>query len=126
MPRLTATARKLRRTQTPTEGMLWQHLRANRIGHKFYRQHPIDRYVADFCCPALKLVVEVDGGHHDEPEQRAYDEERDAFMEDLGFTILRVWSSDVRDNIDGVVEKIIEVLGERSRPSPQGEREPVE
>jgi very-short-patch-repair endonuclease len=115
MARPTAIARTLRKHQTPTEGILWQHLRAKRLGHKFYRQHPIGRYVADFCCPASKLVVEVDGGHHDEPEQRAYDEERDAFMEDQGITILRVWSSDVRDNIDGVVGKILEVLG---RPSP--------
>lgn len=118
MPRLTAIARKLRRTQTPTEGILWQHLRANRLGYKFYRQHPIGRYVADFCCPALKLVVEVDGGHHDEPEQRGQDRERDAGMENLGFTILRVWSNEVRDNIDGVVQKILEVLEKLSHASP--------
>ncbi len=107
MPRLTVIARKLRRSQTPTEGILWQHLRANQLGYKFYRQHPIGGYIADFCCPAKKFVVEVDGGHHDEPVQRGQDRERDAFMEDQGFTILRVWSNEVQKNIDGVVQKIM-------------------
>ena len=118
MARLTEIARKLRKDQTPTEGLLWQHLRANRLGYKFYRQHPIYRYVADFCCPALKLVVEVDGGHHDELEQKAQDHERDAFLVDQGFTILRVWANEVQNNINGVVETILETLKKLSHPSP--------
>lgn len=118
MARLTAIARKLRKNQTPTEGILWQHLRANRLGQKFYRQHPIDRYVADFCCPAMKLVIEVDGGHHDEPEQRGQDKERDEFLADQGFTVIRVWSNEVQNNIDGVVQKIIESLEKLLYPSP--------
>lgn len=118
MARLTAIARKLRKDQTPTEGLLWQQLRASRLGYKFYRQHPIGRYVADFCCPAWKLVVEVDDGHHDEPEQKSQDHERDAFLADQGFTVIRVWSNEVQNNIDGVVQKILDVLKQFSNPSP--------
>ena len=117
MARPTAVARKLRKDQTPTESILWLHLRAKRLGYKFYRQHPIGRYVADFCCPAMKLVVEVDGGHHDEPEQRGQDNERDAFLADQGFTVLRVWANEAQKNIDGVVQRIIETLEKLSSPS---------
>jgi very-short-patch-repair endonuclease len=118
MVRLTAIARKLRKDQTPAEGVLWQQLRANRLGYKFYRQHPIGGYVADFCCPAVKLVIEVDGGHHDEPEQRAQDRERDSILDSQGFTVLRVWNNEVQKNTDGVVQKILDTLKQFSRLSP--------
>ena len=57
----TGFARKLRRMVSRTERRLWPHLRANQMGAPFRRQHPIDRYFADYCCVPLKLVVEVDG-----------------------------------------------------------------
>ena len=118
MARPTAIARKLRKDQTPTESILWLHLRAKRLGYKFYRQHPIGRYVADFCCPAMKFVVEVDGGHHNEPEQREQDKERDAFLLDQGFTVLRVWANEVQKNTDGVIQKILDFLKDLENPSP--------
>ena len=67
-------ARSLRKDTTPAERELWQALRNGALdGLRFRRQHPIDRYVADFACVSLKLVVEVDGGVHQDDAQALHD-----------------------------------------------------
>ena len=74
-------ARRLRRDQTETERRLWARLRARQLcGAKFRRQHPIGRFVADFCCLEHGLVVELDGGQHFESRQMKRDAKRDAFL----------------------------------------------
>src|SRR5918998_5443322 len=83
------TARDLRRRMTPSETVLWAALRNGRLaGLKFRRQHPIDAFVVDFCCPAAWLVVEVDGGIHG--DQRAQDEYRTERLGVLGYRVIRV------------------------------------
>ena len=98
------TARQLRQKMTAVEKVLWLHLRNYRFKKwKFRRQHPIvykivDRrkffYVADFYCPAEKLVVELDGKHHQFSEQKMYDQARDRIMNEMGIRILRVQNDD--------------------------------
>src|SRR5262245_22862551 len=84
-------ARRLRREQSPSEAKLWTMLRRNQLeGLGFRRQHPIGRFVADFCCEHAKLVVEVDGKYHDAPEQREADWERAAHFTGRGYMVLRV------------------------------------
>ena len=61
---LTPVARKLRRSRTDAEALLWSRLRAQQLGHKFVRQFPIGPHVADFACRSAKLIVELDGGQH--------------------------------------------------------------
>ena len=64
-------AQELRQEQTESESVLWEQLRGRRLnGAKFRRQHSIGRFIVDFCCPSAKLVVEVDGGIHDEQDSR--------------------------------------------------------
>ena len=71
------------------------------------RQEPIGPYIADFVCREAKLVVEVDGGQHNEPER---DQRRDAFMSAEGYRILRFWNPDALTNMDGVLQTILSSL----------------
>ncbi|WP_367235944.1 endonuclease domain-containing protein [Sphingopyxis sp.] len=97
------TARKLRREMTLPEVLLWEQLRAQKLGMKFRRQHPVGPYVADFCSMAAKLIVEIDGQAHDRGKAPARDAARDAFLSAQGFEVVRVAAKDVLDNMDGVV-----------------------
>ena len=84
------TAKSLRRRGGHAEDCLWQIVRAGRLdGWKFRRQHPIGRYVVDFACPELRLVIEVDGDIHALPDVAARDEERTVELSALGWTGLR-------------------------------------
>lgn len=94
---------------TDVERLLWQALRGMQIhGQRFRRQHPIGPYIADFACVEQKLVVELDGGQHQ--EQQAYDEHRTAFMQAQGWRVLRFWNNDALDNMEGVLFRIAESL----------------
>ena len=112
MAKLTPAARRLRQSQTPAEKSLWAQLANRRLtGVKCRRQQPIGDYIVDFVCFEHKLVIEVDGGQHDEAASRADDEQRTAWLERRGYRVIRFWNSDVRTNLDGVVEAVREALG---------------
>jgi very-short-patch-repair endonuclease len=96
---------------TPHEIRLWAHLRLLKAqGYHFRRQVPIDGYVVDFACFGARLVIEVDGGQHGGDAHAARDAARDAHLEAQGFSVLRVWNSDVDSNFDGVMATIIGAL----------------
>jgi len=96
-------ARDLRSRSTESESLLWEQLRNRRFqNRKFRRQRPIGPYFADFCCEDLRLVVEIDGGSHDNDHAVEYDAERDEYMRQCGFTVLRVRDDDVEQHIDDV------------------------
>ncbi len=104
-------ARALRRNCTSAEERLWDELRGRRLlGWKFRRQHSIDRFIVDFVTLSGKLIVEVDGDTHSTESEIAYDENRTAVLEALGFHVFRVTNTDVFDNMDGVLEAIINEL----------------
>ncbi len=108
-PRLLAFSRELRHNQTEAEARLWQALRAHRFEDvHFRRQHAIGPYVADFCSPRKKLIIELDGSQHFEQEE--YDAERTVYLEAKGFRLLRFWNNEVRDNPEGVLLTIVNVL----------------
>lgn len=98
------TARQLRRDMTLPEVLLWEQLRAQKLGLKFRRQHPVGRYVADFCSMAAKLIVEIDGEAHDRGTVPSRDAARDAFLAAQGFEVVRVTAKDVLENMDGVLQ----------------------
>jgi len=113
MSKLTPLARKLRREQTPADRTLWRQLSNRRLSDaKFRRQHPIEGYIVDFVSPEHTLVVELDGGHHNDVETSAADQERTRRLEMAGFRVLRFWNNDVKDNLVGVVESIAQALRE--------------
>jgi very-short-patch-repair endonuclease len=80
-------ARRLRREETDAERRLWLHLRRHQLGVQFRRQHPLRPYIADFCCVERMLIVELDGGQHE--DQRAQDAARTQWLGEQGFRVLR-------------------------------------
>jgi primosomal protein N' (replication factor Y) len=100
---------------TPPERTLWKLLRADRLGVRFRRQHPIPPFVVDFACVEARLVVEVDGVTH---LDAAADAVRDATLQRQGWRVLRVWNNEVMGNAEGVVERILEALKGGARPPP--------
>jgi very-short-patch-repair endonuclease len=105
-PVLLARARELRHPLTPPEAKLWQRLRQKQLyGLKFRRQHPIFRFILDFCCYERKLVVEIDGDSHSEPIQHAYDQARTEWLEQRGWRVIRFTNREVEANIEGVARQ---------------------
>ncbi|WP_455280260.1 endonuclease domain-containing protein [Cupriavidus necator] len=97
----------LRSNQTEAEWRLWYHLRAHRfLGLKFKRQCQLGPFVVDFVCKELKLVIEADGGQHDE----AVDAPRDVWFRHEGFHVLRFWNHEVLGQTDAVLERIRQVV----------------
>ena len=118
-----------RRRPRPTAGLttqhddaersLWQILRSAQIdGHRSRRQVPFGRYIADFVCHDARLIIELDGGQHEEaPPQEA---ERSRFLQHQGYRILRFWNNEVLSNLDGVHATIAKACGSTTptQPSP--------
>ena len=99
-------ARRLRREMSLPEVLLWQRLRGAAAGVKFRRQHPIGPYVADFCCTSLNLVIEVDGAVHDAHGRPERDDEREGFLVQNGYRVIRVPAADVLKDADAVAASI--------------------
>jgi len=97
-------AKRLRRELTEAEAALWLQLRANQLGVKFRRQHPIGSFITDFCCVERRLVIELDGGQHS--EQAEYDARRSKYLASRGYRVIRFWDDAVLTSIDEVVEQI--------------------
>jgi very-short-patch-repair endonuclease len=107
-------ARALRKNQTDAERRMWMLLRDRRLAHlKFKRQEPIGRYFVDLICLQKRLIIELDGGQHNES---AADEMRTAFLESQNFKVIRFWNNDVLQNPDGVLTAILLAL--KIAPSP--------
>ncbi|MFA5830463.1 MAG: DUF559 domain-containing protein [Candidatus Paceibacterota bacterium] len=110
-----AHRQELRRNATPQEIILWSRLKNNQIGFKFRRQHSFGKYIADFYCPKLRLVIEIDGSQH--LEQEKYDADRTNFFESLDLKVLRFWNSEINTNLEGVMVGILEFC-EQAHPIP--------
>jgi len=112
----TAFSRTLRRDQTPAEAKLWQALRSGRLdGLKFRRQHPIGAHFADFACEALRVVVELDGGVHDDEARDLKDQLRQRDIEMLGWSVLRFPNGEVMARLSDVADAIRD-HARRARP----------
>ena len=110
----TQFARHLRRDMTDAEREIWHHLRNRALmGCKFRRQHPVGPYIVDFACVEHGLVVELDGGQHDE----ATDAERTRLLEARGFTVLRFWNNAVFEQQLMVLAVIFDALSRKPPPA---------
>jgi len=102
-------ARYLRKNATDAENHLWKFLRCRFLGqYRFKRQVLIGNYIADFVCSWKKLVIELDGGQHD--EKRYYDETRTEFLKSQGYKVLRFWNHTVLTETDSMLEVILNEL----------------
>jgi very-short-patch-repair endonuclease len=104
---LTLLAKNLRKRSTDTERHLWKHLRTKQLeGLKFKRQQPVGKYIVDFICFEKKIIIELDGGQHNEQLEKHKDRQRDLWLEEQGYTVLRFWDNEVLMNIREVLEVI--------------------
>jgi very-short-patch-repair endonuclease len=99
--KLTNFARANRRSGNLSEALLWNELKQSKLGFRFTKQKPIGNYIADFYCAEKNLVIEVDGGTHDEKFE--YDTARDEYMKSIGIHILRISDIDVKQDMSNVL-----------------------
>lgn len=102
-------ARALRNGSTKSEIRLWCELLRNKqmLGYQFLRQRPIDRFIADFMCKDLRLIIELDGITHQDPEVILKDEEKDKTLSELGYSVLRFTDNEVMRDLPNV-QRVIE------------------
>ena len=104
-PQLVERAKELRQNPTPAEKKLWQnYLRTFKF--RVLRQRPIDNFIVDFYCAALKLVIEVDGESHFTDEGQEYDRERTQILQGYGLKVVRFTNDQVLNNFEAVCEEI--------------------
>ena len=105
-----SVARALRRPQTATEQKLWKRVRDRQLeGLKFRRQHPIGRFIADFYCATLRLVVELDGESH--ASRAEYDAKRTEWLQQQGYRVLRFTNHNIEHEMMRVLETILRECG---------------
>jgi very-short-patch-repair endonuclease len=113
-------ARQLRREQTDAEAKLWSYLRNRQLdGFKFRRQHPIGRFVVDFCCVDRRLIVEVDGEVH--RSQAAEDQARAEALQAAGYTIARWTNDQIEHQVADVLAELRRLLNDSPSPAAAGE-----
>lgn len=103
---------------TPEESLLWEHIKHTKLmGVKFFRQHVIDNYIVDFCSPKARIIIELDGmGHRrNSPYSfglygRAYFQHRERTLRKKGYTIIKFWNAEVRNNVEKVVAIINKMI----------------
>ena len=110
-PDIFKKAKELRRYETEAEKILWTKLCRNQmLGLQFRRQHPLNRFIADFYCAKIKLVIEVDGNIHELPENKVYDIGRSQILNDFGITVIRFSNEQIIDDIKNIIKKIEETV----------------
>ena len=101
-------AKELRRDMTPAEKILWQELRANKLGVHFRRQQVIAGFIVDFYCHKAALVIEVDGGIHD--LQQEEDARREKVLSEMGLRVVRFRNEEVMKNLSAVVGRVCDAV----------------
>ena len=109
-PMLFTLAQELRAKMTEAEEILWNAIKINEWHLKFRRQHPISNYIADFYCHKIKLVIELDGGYHENKEVKMYDEKRENDIGEFGIKILRFRNEEIINNIESVLRKMNDTI----------------
>ena len=120
-------AKELRNNSTEPERILWTYLKNSQLKNtKFRRQQPIGNYIVDFFAPQKKLIIELDGGQHNSNANILSDKERDNYLVNAGYQVVRIWNNEIYHNIEGVIAFISDILDNPTSKSkisvlPQGE-----
>jgi len=102
------TRQNLRKQEVSSEKLLWSRLRNKQQIYKFRRQHGIGKYIVDFYCPKLKLIIEIDGATHAIEREIKNDKIREDYLKKLGLVIKRYTNTEIKFYLDNVVEDIFE------------------
>ena len=109
-PAIRQRAKELRWPMTPAETALWERLKGKQLhGLKFRRQHPLHHFILDFYCHAHRLIIEIDGGIHQ--QQKDYDESRTEWLTQRDFKVIRFTNEEVLNDIETVLRKIAQACG---------------
>ena len=109
-PKLKSLARKLRKDSTLAEILLWINLKNKALGYEFHRQVPIDKFIVDFYCHELSLVIEIDGYTHD--YNFVNDTLRQTRLESLGIVVVRFTDADIKKSMNDVLRSLLVVISE--------------
>jgi very-short-patch-repair endonuclease len=121
-PQLKQRRRELRRDQTDAEKIFWTQVRnKNFNGMRFFRQYSLGPYILDFYYPAVKLAVELDGGQHNQSENKEYDEFRSEYLRAKGIEVIRFWDNEVLLDMQGVLNKLFLEVTPPNLPFAKGE-----
>ena len=115
-PKLKELAKKLRKQGILAEVLLWNELKSKKLGYDFHRQKPLDKYIVDFYCAELGLIIEIDGSSHNENYKKDIDRQKK--LESYGLNFLRFYDGDVRYNIEGVIDSIQGWISEHTPSTP--------
>jgi very-short-patch-repair endonuclease len=117
--RLRHFAKGQRSMLTRAETLFWQQVRGGRFnGYKFKRQVPIAPYIVDFLCAGAKVIIELDGEPHESPERQMADFDRDCWLREQGFVVLRFRNDRLLGNCDRVLAEVKQAIDARLAPSP--------
>ena len=108
-----ANAKLLRKNMTAAETVLWMYLKAGVNDYKFRRQHPIGIYIADFYCHKAKLVIEIDGNIHHLDEVKQNDKEKETYLINNGYSVVRFTNKEVMAQAETVLEKIKSIISKK-------------
>jgi very-short-patch-repair endonuclease len=108
MEGLIIKARYLRHEETKAEKILWKELRNRKLGIKFRRQHPFEKFILDFYAPEINLAIELDGSPH--KENHEYDKLRTEYLESQKIKVVRFWNSEVENNLEEILRRIKEYI----------------
>lgn len=106
LPAILNLARDHRHPLTPAEAKLRTRIRSRGLGYKIRRQHPIWRFIADFYCAEAKLIIEIDGDSHTDPDQAEYDAARTEWLEERGYKVTRFSNEDVHRHLAEVLNNL--------------------
>ncbi|MEO8770460.1 MAG: DUF559 domain-containing protein [Ferruginibacter sp.] len=104
-------AKDNRKNATEAEAIMWEQLRDRQVdGFKFRRQHPIAGYIPDFVCLEKKLIIEIDGEYHNDDEQKIFDSAREKWLNEYGYTLIRITNEEIKNSLSNSIKKIKEEL----------------
>ena len=112
--KLKGFAKNGRRNQTPEERRVWYDY-LNKVTPRFHRQRVIGNYIADFYCPKLRVIIEIDGYQHYYEENREYDKKRTVYLESIGFVILRFDNTQIHKDFESVKFEIKEFCVKKAK-----------
>jgi very-short-patch-repair endonuclease len=112
------TRKKLRRNATKAEKKLWQFLRDKQLEVKFRRQYTIATYIVDFYSHELKLIIEIDGGIHSDENVQKKDKERQTWLEQHGYTVVRFTNEQVLEGTEHAYNEIVRIINTMKKVPP--------
>ena len=111
MKNLKENAGELRKNMTDQERKIWNIIRSRQFyGYRFLRQYVVGNYIVDFICREKNIVIEIDGGQHNQKSDIEYDNARTNYLNSRGYKVIRFWNNEIDNDLTGVFYKLKEIF----------------